>query len=56
MARHIVHQHQFTTFYWGQNYGGSITYQEIDGKFVPAFRGIPIRICDQLTELETVVS
>jgi Dolichyl-phosphate-mannose-protein mannosyltransferase len=25
MARHIVHQHQFTTFYWGQNYGGSIT-------------------------------
>jgi uncharacterized membrane protein len=25
MARHIVHQHQFTTFYWGQRYGGSIT-------------------------------
>ena len=25
MARHIVHSHQFTTFYWGQNYGGSIT-------------------------------
>jgi hypothetical protein len=25
MARHIVHQHQFTAFYWGQNYGGSLT-------------------------------
>jgi hypothetical protein len=25
MARHVLHQHQFTTFYWGQNYGGSIT-------------------------------
>src|SRR5205085_3756775 len=25
MARHIVHQHQFTTFYWGQHYGGSLT-------------------------------
>jgi uncharacterized membrane protein len=25
MARHIVHQRQFTTFYWGQHYGGSLT-------------------------------
>jgi hypothetical protein len=25
MARHIVHEHEFTTFYWGQNYGGSGT-------------------------------
>jgi uncharacterized membrane protein len=25
MARHIVHQHQFSSFYWGQNYGGSLT-------------------------------
>ena len=25
MARHMVHQHEFTTFYWGQNYGGSGT-------------------------------
>lgn len=25
MARHIAHQHQFTAFYWGQNYGGSLT-------------------------------
>jgi hypothetical protein len=25
MARHMLHQHQFTTFYWGQNYGGSLT-------------------------------
>ena len=25
MARHIVHQHEFTAFYWGQNYGGSVT-------------------------------
>lgn len=38
------------------NYGGSIQYNEVDGKFVPSFRGIPIRICDQLTEAEAVVS
>ena len=25
MARHMLHQHEFTTFYWGQNYGGSLT-------------------------------
>jgi hypothetical protein len=25
MARHILHNHDFTTFYWGQNYGGSLT-------------------------------
>jgi Dolichyl-phosphate-mannose-protein mannosyltransferase len=25
MARHMLHQHDFTTFYWGQNYGGSST-------------------------------
>jgi uncharacterized membrane protein len=25
MARHIVHRHEFSTFYWGQNYGGSLT-------------------------------
>ena len=25
MARHILRDHDFTTFYWGQNYGGSLT-------------------------------
>jgi len=25
MARHILHQHEVATFYWGQNYGGSFT-------------------------------
>ena len=25
MARHMLHRHEFTTFYWGQNYGGSLT-------------------------------
>lgn len=38
------------------NYGGSIQYGEIDGKFVPMFRGIPICTVDQLTEAETLVS
>lgn len=33
MARHIVHSHQFTTFYWGQNYGGSITAVVMAGVF-----------------------
>lgn len=36
--------------------GGSIQYQEIDGKFVPTFRNIPIRICDQLLETEAQVT
>lgn len=36
--------------------GGSIQYADIDGKWVPTFRGIPIRICDALLETESAVS
>lgn len=35
---------------------GALTYQEIDGKLIPNFRGIPIRICDALTEAESTIS
>lgn len=33
-----------------------MTYSEVDGKIVPTFRGVPIRICDALLENETLVS
>jgi hypothetical protein len=36
--------------------GGSISYAEIDGKWVPSFRGIPIRITDALLETESAVA
>jgi hypothetical protein len=36
--------------------GGAITYNEIDGKLIPNFRGIPIRKVDALLETEAVVS
>ena len=36
--------------------GGGITYKDIDGKLVPMFRGIPIRVCDALLETEAAVS
>lgn len=36
--------------------GGGISYETVDGKSVPAFRGIPIRICDALTQTEATVS
>lgn len=36
--------------------GGSIEYGMVDGKWVPTFRQIPIRICDQLLETEATVS
>lgn len=39
-----------------QNLGGSIQYGEVDGKWTPTFRGIPIRICDQLLETEATVA
>lgn len=39
-----------------QNLGGSITYADIDGKFIPTFRGIPIRITDAILETEGTVS
>lgn len=36
--------------------GGGLVYNEVDGKIVPSFRGIPIKIVDALTETETVVA
>jgi hypothetical protein len=36
--------------------GGGLTYEVVDGKRIPSFRGIPVRICDALLENETLVS
>lgn len=36
--------------------GGGLMYNEVDGKLVPSFRGIPIRTVDALVETEAVVS
>lgn len=36
--------------------GGGLVYSDVDGKIVPTFRGIPIRVCDALLENEAVVS
>lgn len=36
--------------------GGGITYETVDGKDIPTFRRIPIRIVDALTETEATVS
>lgn len=36
--------------------GGSLIYNDVDGKLVPSFRGIPIRTCDAILETEAVVS
>lgn len=35
--------------------GGGLVYQNVDGMIVPTFRGIPVRICDALTETEAQV-
>jgi hypothetical protein len=35
--------------------GGGLTYENVDGKRVMAFRGIPIRTCDSLLETEARV-
>lgn len=36
--------------------GGGLVYKDVDGISTPTFRGIPVRICDALTETEAVVS
>lgn len=36
--------------------GGGLTYDNVDGKRIMNFRGIPIRICDQLVTETTAVS
>lgn len=35
---------------------GGMRYDEVDGKLIPSFRGIPIRKCDALLETEAQVS
>jgi len=35
--------------------GGGLIYKDVDGILMPTFRGIPVRICDALTEAETAV-
>ena len=36
--------------------GSGLTWETVDGKRQGTFRGIPIRICDALTEAESAVS
>lgn len=36
--------------------GGGLTYQNVDGKRITSFRGVPIRVCDALLETEATVS
>lgn len=36
--------------------GGSLVYNDVDGKLIPSFRGIPIRTCDAILETEAAVS
>ena len=36
--------------------GGGLVYQDVDGKIVYSFRGVPIRICDALLETEATVT
>jgi hypothetical protein len=35
--------------------GGGITFDNLDGKIIYSFRGIPIRVCDALTQTEALV-
>lgn len=36
--------------------GGGLTYENVDGKFIPYFMGFPIAVCDALTNAETLIS
>lgn len=36
--------------------GGQLSYQNVEGKPVMHFRGIPVKVCDQLIETESAVS
>jgi hypothetical protein len=36
--------------------GGGLVYNQVDGVAQPTFRGIPVRICDGLTEAEATVA
>jgi hypothetical protein len=36
--------------------GGGLTYENVDGKRITSFQGIPIRLCDGITNTETATS
>lgn len=36
--------------------GGQLSYEVVDGQRTPFFRGIPVRVCDALTQTETQIS
>jgi len=36
--------------------GGGLVYKDVDGRSIGHFRGIPVRMCDALTEAEATVS
>jgi len=36
--------------------GGQLSYEVVDGKRIPMFRGIPIKMCDALLETESAVT
>lgn len=36
--------------------GGGLVYKDVDGREIATFRGIPVHICDALTEAESLVS
>lgn len=36
--------------------GAGMRYDEVDGKLIPSFRGIPIRICDSILDTEATVA
>ena len=36
--------------------GGGLDYKNVDGRMVYDFRGVPVRICDQILETESLVS
>ena len=36
--------------------GAGMRYDEVDGKLIPSFRGIPIKICDSLLDTEAAIS
>lgn len=35
--------------------GGGLVYNDVDGKLIPSFRGVPIRTCDAILETEAAV-
>jgi len=35
--------------------GGSLVYNDVDGKLIPSFRGIPVRTVDAILETEALV-